>query len=111
RKNCRCEACKDTRRECRPQKCASPHKCYLKTKDLLDSLQDKWNLMRPQPEDYENDHETEDLNDPEWVEFNPKVTETRGLTETFRIFTKPSASPDPSKKAPNTNTAQIKTRK
>jgi exonuclease III len=89
RKDCKCDACKETRKECRPRKCANPHKCYTHARKMLDSLQDKWNPMRPQPEDYEENPEHREENDPEWVEFNPTITTHGKITDTFRIFAHP----------------------
>ncbi|KAJ6548853.1 hypothetical protein B0H19DRAFT_855805, partial [Mycena capillaripes] len=85
RRNCSCPACTQTRIEC--STCISSHKCYMRARFLLNTLEDKWNPLRPQPEDYEaldaanpaplREHESR---------FNPKITTEGDLTGTFRIF-------------------------
>ncbi|KAJ6621979.1 hypothetical protein B0H10DRAFT_2214790 [Mycena sp. CBHHK59/15] len=71
-------------------------------RDMLNSIHDKWNPMRNQPEDYENEHQPEDPDNPEWIEFNPKVTTEGEIGDTFRIFTQPEENPEPTRRAPNT---------
>ncbi|KAF7367382.1 DNA polymerase epsilon catalytic subunit [Mycena sanguinolenta] len=73
---------------------------------MLESLQDKWNPMCPQPEDYENQNQADNQDDPDWIEFNPKVTVEGELTEAFRIFTQPEINPDPVSRAPNMKPAR-----
>ncbi|KAJ7108887.1 hypothetical protein C8R43DRAFT_905275, partial [Mycena crocata] len=87
RRDCKCCACKDTRRECRPRRCANPHQCYLRAREMMDLLQNKWNPMHAQPEDYEDGQfEADENGDPEMVEFNPLVTVKGTISDTFRIF-------------------------
>jgi ribonuclease HI len=102
RRNCNCTACTDTRRECRPRRCANPHKCYVRAQAMLDSLEGKWNPMCPQPEDYEGNQQANDEQDPDIVEFNPIVTTHGTITDVFRIFTQMEEEPEAGKKAPDT---------
>jgi hypothetical protein len=37
----------------------TPHLCYAKARELLDSLQNKWDLRGMQPEDYEENQAPE----------------------------------------------------
>ncbi|KAJ7183005.1 hypothetical protein C8R43DRAFT_869252, partial [Mycena crocata] len=93
RRDCKCVACKDTRRECRPRRCANPHQCYLRASLMMNLLQDKWNPLRAQPEDYEEHQFDAGANDdPEMVEFNPQVTVSGTVSDTFRIFTQPEST-------------------
>ncbi|KAJ7680155.1 hypothetical protein B0H17DRAFT_1232324, partial [Mycena rosella] len=94
-RNCRCDACAATRRECRPRRCQNPHLCYARAYEMMASLQHKWNppTQRATKEPGE---------DPEMVEFNPDVTTQGTLTNVFCIFTEPEDNPDPSAAAPDT---------
>ncbi|KAJ7656480.1 hypothetical protein DFH06DRAFT_914458, partial [Mycena polygramma] len=85
RSNCACNSCKDTRTECRD--CPNPNKCHLKARQLLRSLEPKWNPLLLQPEDYEDEaHPPIELGEKE-VLFNPKITTRGTLGDAFRIFT------------------------
>lgn len=77
RPNCACPACAAIRTEC-PQ-CSNPHKCYRKARDLLNSLEDKWNPLPPQPEDYEDAPGQPFVLTEKEAMFNPKIT-TGGTT-------------------------------
>ncbi|KAJ7858875.1 hypothetical protein B0H13DRAFT_2356350 [Mycena leptocephala] len=86
RRNCACVNCVSTKTES-PQ-CTNPHKYYLKARALLNSLDDKWNPLRPQPEDDENEPLSEPIAlEPNEVFFDPKITTKGTLADTFRIFT------------------------
>ncbi|KAJ6615746.1 hypothetical protein B0H10DRAFT_1800811 [Mycena sp. CBHHK59/15] len=113
RRDCDCNACKETRRECRPGGCRNPHKCYLRARAMLSSLQNKWNPLQPQPEDYEEEPGVNGgpEQDPDMMEFNPNVkvdpihprrTSRGAITDAFHIFTKPLENPEMSNSAPDT---------
>ncbi|KAJ6537144.1 hypothetical protein B0H19DRAFT_858137, partial [Mycena capillaripes] len=86
RRNCRCVACSEIRRTC-PQ-CSAPWRCYERALTILNSLNKKWNLLEPQPEDYEGraDAAVAPQNENEVI-FDPKITVMGTLADTFRIFT------------------------
>ncbi|KAJ6498521.1 hypothetical protein C8R47DRAFT_971760, partial [Mycena vitilis] len=81
RSDCACDTCKETRTQC--QGCTNPNKCYLKARQLLNSLEPKWNPLLPQPEDYED---IPALNANETL-FDPTISVKGDLRDTFRIFT------------------------
>ncbi|KAJ7448282.1 hypothetical protein B0H11DRAFT_1744415, partial [Mycena galericulata] len=91
RRDCHCVSCNDMRNTVG---CNAPHLCFKKARDMLDSLPQKWNPLRAQPEDYEEDDwqtnntdaaaNTEDGT----VTFNTKITQ-QTLADTLRIFGEP----------------------
>ncbi|KAJ7244523.1 hypothetical protein C8J57DRAFT_1083029 [Mycena rebaudengoi] len=67
--------------------CENPGLCYEKCKTMLDVLDEKWDPRYKQPEDDEDEIAPQANNDPDTVEFDPRIT-THGTTaDTFRIFT------------------------
>ncbi|KDQ62215.1 hypothetical protein JAAARDRAFT_112068, partial [Jaapia argillacea MUCL 33604] len=81
---CECQNCqiKGTRTGCE-----NPHKCFVKVRDLLDTLPPKWSPYGNKPEDNEG-LVGEDMPEEEgWSIFDPWVTTHGGLTDLFRIFT------------------------
>ncbi|OJT08964.1 Transposon TX1 uncharacterized 149 kDa protein [Trametes pubescens] len=80
--------CTDCEAQVTTSRCANPHRCYVRAKQILDLLPPKWDPRREQPEDYEND-------DNSWVEslgveaavVDRRVTTEGQLGETFRVFT------------------------
>ncbi|KAJ7615151.1 hypothetical protein DFH06DRAFT_925286, partial [Mycena polygramma] len=85
RYNCSCNECTTTRTEC--PECPNPHKCYVKARALLNSLEDKWNPLLVQPEDYEDGPQDPPQLSGSEVLFNPKITTKGTLANAFRIFT------------------------
>lgn len=85
--NCRCGACQLTREA---TNCKNPHRCYGKARDLLDTLHEKWDPRKPQPEDYETEQAPQEGPNPETVEFDSRITTHGTIADTFRIFTKGS---------------------
>ncbi|KAJ7432428.1 hypothetical protein B0H11DRAFT_1613277, partial [Mycena galericulata] len=57
-----------------------------KARDLLDALHEKWDPREPQPEDYENEMAPHIHEDPDTVDFDPRVTTHGTIADTFRIF-------------------------
>ncbi|KAJ6524574.1 hypothetical protein B0H19DRAFT_972001, partial [Mycena capillaripes] len=98
RRNCRCNACTEVRQTC-PQ-CRAPWRCYERARIMLNSLDNKWNPLEPQPEDYEDDMGNRAVpeNENENI-FDLRITVKGTLADTFRIFTDGLES---SKTAPNT---------
>ncbi|TFY69397.1 hypothetical protein EVJ58_g437 [Rhodofomes roseus] len=89
RRNCACTTCKQTRRDIT---CESPHACFMRAKELLDLLPEKWDPRRPKPEDHEMTHSLTDtdkelLQEDNYTLFNGAVTTRGNLTELFRVFT------------------------
>jgi hypothetical protein len=90
--DCQCAACQITREI---MKCTHPHLCYAKARELLDSLQNKWDPRGMQPEDYEEyqapgaREEDPPLEEGEEapVQFDSRVTTKGTLADVFRIFT------------------------
>jgi hypothetical protein len=78
---------------------------------LLNSLEDKWNPLIPQPEDYENIPREALQLDTKEVLFNPKITTEGTLSDAFRIFTnglKGEAKPPDSRMEPERDEEQIR---
>ncbi|KAK0462731.1 hypothetical protein IW261DRAFT_1348228 [Armillaria novae-zelandiae] len=48
RKDCKCNECKDDRRN---RGCSNPNQCAQRAKYMLDSLEEKWDPWRPNQED------------------------------------------------------------
>ncbi|KAJ7106483.1 hypothetical protein C8R43DRAFT_832158, partial [Mycena crocata] len=86
-RNCRCDTCDSTRTS---TGCKDPHRCFCKARELLNALHDKWNPMKPQPEDYEERYAPVPRADPNEVEFDPRITTHGTIADTFRIFTRGS---------------------
>ncbi|KAJ7276720.1 hypothetical protein C8J57DRAFT_1061546, partial [Mycena rebaudengoi] len=83
RANCQCGACRITRLI---TQCQHPGLCYDKCKAMLDSLEEKWDPRYPQPEDVEDEIAPELCENPNAVEFDPRITTHGTLADTFRIF-------------------------
>ncbi|KAJ7138536.1 hypothetical protein C8R43DRAFT_823953, partial [Mycena crocata] len=84
-KRCQCDTCRATRTE---TGCQNPHQCYCRARNLLDSLYAKWNPLKPQPEDYEEEQAPREGLSPETVDFDSRITTRGTVADTFRIFTK-----------------------
>jgi len=92
RNNCRCPRCKDLRRKTQST-CRRPNKCMTKAREILESLNPKWDPTKSPNEDFFKRPEPEKTGpmvDPETDEksivFNPfSIQET--LTDSIRIFT------------------------
>ncbi|KAK7059398.1 hypothetical protein R3P38DRAFT_2496238, partial [Favolaschia claudopus] len=87
RRDCRCAACSDGRVK---TNCAHPNQCFAKARAMLMSLDDKWNPLIPQPEDYEDedgdeDHPETEQHDEECRTFDTRISQP-SLADTFRIF-------------------------
>ncbi|KAJ7247772.1 hypothetical protein C8J57DRAFT_1080606, partial [Mycena rebaudengoi] len=82
--DCGCGSCSLTRAI---TGCEHPGKCYKKCKALLDVLEEKWDPRYAQPEDYEDDIAPQPSDDPDTVEFDPRITTHGTIGDTFRIFT------------------------
>ncbi|KAJ7142127.1 hypothetical protein C8R43DRAFT_954469 [Mycena crocata] len=86
-KRCRCDTCRQTRIE---TGCQNPHQCYSRARSLLDALHAKWDPLKPQPEDYEEEQTPREGLGPETVDFDSRITTRGSVADTFRIFTKGS---------------------
>ncbi|KAJ7269120.1 hypothetical protein C8J57DRAFT_976937, partial [Mycena rebaudengoi] len=64
--------------------CMTPHSCFSKAKELLDTLPPKWDPRMQQPEDYEAPPEDDENG---WTTFDRRITTTGSIKEAFRIFT------------------------
>ncbi|KAJ7052360.1 hypothetical protein C8F01DRAFT_918561, partial [Mycena amicta] len=84
RRNCACDACKLTRDE--SPGCLSPHKCYTKARNLLNTLQDKWNPLKPHPGDEPAPDTPERPITEEETLFDPLPADTNKLEDAYRIF-------------------------
>ncbi|KAJ3725102.1 hypothetical protein C8R42DRAFT_540193, partial [Lentinula raphanica] len=82
RRNCRCTACTYIREQ---TNCDCPYKCYGKARELLDTLPHKWNPLKKQPEDYENEERDNEV-DENSHKFDHKLTTNGSLSNAFRIF-------------------------
>ncbi len=82
---CSCMACLYARNEL---SCASPHKCFLKAKQLLDSLPPKWNPSTPLPSEIiiPMEDEEEDEQGGHASFFQPCLVTRGSLSDAFRIF-------------------------
>jgi hypothetical protein len=85
--------------------CLHPGQCYVKAQQLLNSRQNKWDPRVIQPEDYEEDQAPNNLEDPDTMIFDPRVTTVRTLADAFRIFTE--GYENAADTAPNTKFAAI----
>ncbi|KAJ3715191.1 hypothetical protein C8R42DRAFT_590356, partial [Lentinula raphanica] len=83
RRNCRCTACTDIREQ---TNCECPYKCYGKARELLDTLPHKWNPLKKQPEDYENERVDDNVEE-NAHHFDHRMTTEGSLSDAFRIFT------------------------
>ncbi|KAJ6569129.1 hypothetical protein B0H19DRAFT_937847, partial [Mycena capillaripes] len=84
---CRCSTCRITRTITH---CKNPHGCYCKARELLDALEEKWDPREPQPEDYETELGQQGGEDEDTVVFDPRITTSGTIADTFRIFTNDS---------------------
>ncbi|KAJ7260282.1 hypothetical protein C8J57DRAFT_954031, partial [Mycena rebaudengoi] len=84
RRDCKCASCRVTKEI---TKCQHPHKCYVKARELLNSLQNKWDPRQMQPEDYEEYQTPGHQDDPDVAEFDSRITTNGTLADAFRIFT------------------------
>ncbi len=82
---CSCTACLYARNEL---SCASPHKCFPKAKQLLDSLPLKWNPSAPLPSKIiiPMEDEEEDEQGGRASFFQPRLITRGSLSDAFRIF-------------------------
>ncbi|KAJ6561751.1 hypothetical protein B0H19DRAFT_942962, partial [Mycena capillaripes] len=97
RVDCRCAACSVTKAI---TGCRHPHLCFQKSKELLDSLEEKWDPRCMQPEDFEEYQTPAAEADSEAMEFDSRVTTNGTLADVFRVFTEGNATG--SYKAPDT---------
>lgn len=91
--------CTDCEAQITSSKCANPHRCYIRAKQILDLPPPKWDPRKEQPEDYEDE-------DYAWAKglgveaevVDRRVTMKGPLSETFRVFTdgKPLSRTPPS---------------
>ncbi|KAJ7260239.1 hypothetical protein C8J57DRAFT_984574, partial [Mycena rebaudengoi] len=81
---CGCASCSFTRVV---TGCENPGLCYEKCKAMLDVLDEKWDPRYKQPEDDEDNIAPQANNDPDTVEFDPRITTHGTAADTFRIFT------------------------
>ncbi|EIW58327.1 uncharacterized protein TRAVEDRAFT_124116, partial [Trametes versicolor FP-101664 SS1] len=80
--------CTDCEAQVTQSRCANPHRCYIRAKQILDLLPPKWDPRKEQPEDYEDE-------DDAWAKelgieaevVDRRVTTKGQLSETFRVFT------------------------
>ncbi|KAJ7613858.1 hypothetical protein DFH06DRAFT_1014505, partial [Mycena polygramma] len=79
--NCRCSSCQVSRAI---TGCLHPNKCYAKAREMLNSLQYKWDPRLMQPEDYEARDEPDESGT---AEFDSRITTNGTLGDAFRIFT------------------------
>ncbi len=94
RTNCKCQGCSALKRDV---ECANPHLCAMRARDMLNTLSNKWDPRRTQPEDYEEDamrHLASENLDRELVPFDRRVTMHGDLGHAFRIFTSTDAASD-----------------
>ncbi|KAJ7601723.1 hypothetical protein DFH06DRAFT_902622, partial [Mycena polygramma] len=84
--NCKCSSCQVSRAI---TGCLHPNKCYAKAREMLNSLEYKWDPRMMQPEDWEEHQKPaeQDGGDPAVVEFDSRITTNGTLGDAFRIFT------------------------
>ncbi|CAK5278421.1 unnamed protein product [Mycena citricolor] len=85
-KRCRCNACTEVRES---TGCTSPHVCYRKAGEMLDTLDPKWDPRKTQPEDYEHRMTPEviNVNGVETRDIDQRITTTGLVGDIFRVFT------------------------
>ncbi|KAJ6539316.1 hypothetical protein B0H19DRAFT_961618, partial [Mycena capillaripes] len=84
RVDCRCASCQVSREI---TGCLHPNKCYARARELLNSLEYKWDPRMMQPEDYEEYQKPADHDENGTAAFDPWVTTDGTLADVFRIFT------------------------
>ncbi|KAJ6541344.1 hypothetical protein B0H19DRAFT_958570, partial [Mycena capillaripes] len=97
RVDCKCSACRVTKAI---TGCRHPHLCFQKSRELLDSLEEKWDPRYMQPEDFEEYQTPTAEADSETAEFDSRVTTDGTLADIFRIFTENNSTG--SNRAPDT---------
>ncbi len=91
---CNCEGCAPLRDDTR---CANPHLCATRAKDILDTLPGKWDPRTRQPEDYERkakDALRREGIETDLIPFDRCITTYGDLGQVFRIFTGPEPVSD-----------------
>ncbi|KAF5336214.1 hypothetical protein D9758_017782 [Tetrapyrgos nigripes] len=66
--------------------CLHPHACMKRVKELLDTLPEKWDPRKEQPEDYEPRNPLAS-DDKDITIFDTRVTTNGSITDTFWVFT------------------------
>ncbi|KAJ7248903.1 hypothetical protein B0H12DRAFT_1301687 [Mycena haematopus] len=84
RVDCPCASCQVTKAI---SGCRHPSTCYMKARDLLNSLAYKWDPWLMQPEDYEEYQAPREKTNPDAADFDARITTRGTLADTFRIFT------------------------
>ncbi|KAJ7668710.1 hypothetical protein DFH06DRAFT_982288, partial [Mycena polygramma] len=82
--DCKCSSCRISREL---TGCRHPNKCYAKTRELLNSLEYKWDPRLMQPEDFEEYQKPMQETDSGGSEFDSRITTQGTLADVFRIFT------------------------
>ncbi|KAJ7671503.1 hypothetical protein DFH06DRAFT_980205 [Mycena polygramma] len=82
--DCRCASCQVSRLT---TGCLHPNECFAKARDLMNSLEYKWDPRLMQPEDYEEYQKPAERDESGTVEFDSRVTTDGTLGDVFRIFT------------------------
>ncbi|KAF5352050.1 hypothetical protein D9758_009406 [Tetrapyrgos nigripes] len=93
RRNDRC-VCRDCQEVRQRHNCTHPHQCMLRAEELLNTLPQKWDPRREQPEDYEigpDDHEGPRERNVETFDY--RISTTGNLSDIFRIFTDETVPP------------------
>ncbi|KAK0471911.1 hypothetical protein IW261DRAFT_1344040, partial [Armillaria novae-zelandiae] len=92
RGRCRCTACHHARTE---PGCSSPHKCFQKVKNLLESLTPKWNPLIALPNNVSVPLMDDDVDKPDGQAnyFQPCLVMTGSLSDAFRIFVEGNECP------------------
>ena len=94
RRDCKCPRCKELREKTQST-CKRPNKCIAKAREILKSLNPKWDptknpkadfFTRPEPK--ETGHTTNPETEEEEIVFNPFTVQEK-LTDCIRIFTEP----------------------
>ncbi|OJT14670.1 Transposon TX1 uncharacterized 149 kDa protein [Trametes pubescens] len=81
---CTCRNCED---QVVSARCANPHRCFIRAKQLLDALPPKWDPRGVHPEDYESEDVAGLERELDATVFDRTVTTMGTLEDTFRIFT------------------------
>ncbi|KAJ6544197.1 hypothetical protein B0H19DRAFT_853797, partial [Mycena capillaripes] len=89
RVDCKCSACRVTKAITGWR---HPHLCFQKSRELLDSLEEKWDPRYMQPKDFEEYQTPTAEADSETAEFDSRVTTDGTLADIFRIFTEDNST-------------------
>jgi ribonuclease HI len=96
--DCQCSSCRVSRAI---TKCLHPSKCYHKAREMLNSLECKWDPRLMQPEDYEDYQKPAGQDESGAADFDSRITTNGTLGDAFRIFTDGYANLAPT--APDTS--------